>query len=192
MTASGPARVAVVRAAGGYPKCPPYRPSEPYPELGPVECATEPNHAYAAVRNALAALGLDTERFGTEDWNPLNGIVRPGDSVIIKPNWIRGSAENGSDWECIITHPSVIRAVADYVGKALSGKGSICLADAPQNDADFDVLRELAHVDDLGAGEDQHRASLAADLCEPDLASGHSSPQAWASCQKGSTRSGIL
>ena len=40
----------------------------------------------------------------------------------------------------LITHGSVIRAVADYVYIALEGKGKIILGDAPQAEANFDHI----------------------------------------------------
>ena len=47
------------------------------------------NEVYAAVRGALRAMGLDAERFGTADWNPIGALVEPGRRIVIKPNLIR-------------------------------------------------------------------------------------------------------
>lgn len=49
---------------------------------------------------------------------------------------------------------------------------------------------EIAHVDDFRAGQDQNRPLLSTDLSQPELASPHSSPQASASVQNASGRSG--
>ena len=50
---------------------------------------------------------------------------------------------------CIVTHGAILRAVADYVYLALRGEGRLIIADAPQNDADFTALREIAGLDVL-------------------------------------------
>ncbi len=55
-----------------YPRTPPYHPDRAYPEYPFGERVSgEPNAAYEAVRGALHLLGLDKERYGTPDWNPL-------------------------------------------------------------------------------------------------------------------------
>ena len=72
----------------------PYLPDRTYPELqGKVATAAggnaQRNVAYELVRQAARQLGLDAARYGTPDWNPFGDIVRPGDSVVIKPNLVR-------------------------------------------------------------------------------------------------------
>ncbi|MCS6924202.1 MAG: DUF362 domain-containing protein, partial [Fimbriimonadales bacterium] len=133
-----------------YPKTPPYHPDAAYPEY-PFKnhIASEPNVAYESVRGALHLLGLDAERFGTPEWNPLAEIIAPDDLVVIKPNMVRDFhefREEGTD--ALITHGSVVRAVVDYVYLAKGGKGGVIIADSPQNDADWDGLwREFAYDD---------------------------------------------
>ncbi|HUK56202.1 MAG TPA: DUF362 domain-containing protein [Nitrospiria bacterium] len=81
----------------------------------------------ASVRRVLKELGLT--------WSE---IIRPGDRVLLKPNFIREShTERPGEWEQIITHGSVIAAVAFEVADALGGRGTITIADAPQTDSDF-------------------------------------------------------
>jgi len=46
-------------------------------------------------------------------------------------------------WRYVLTHGSVIRAVVDYVWKALDGSGSVVVADAPQTDSSFDAICRL-------------------------------------------------
>jgi len=50
---------------------------------------------------------------------------------------------------CLITHGSIVRAALDYVYIALKGKGRIIIADAPQNDADFDAIQKIAGLDEI-------------------------------------------
>ncbi len=125
-----------------YPSVAPYHPSEAYPESPFPERGAEPNAVYAALRQLLAGMGLDKGRFGTSAWNPLGELIRPGETVVLKPNLLRQCHEFNDDWEYVITHGSVIRAVADYVFIALGGRGRIIIADAPQTDSRLDLIAE--------------------------------------------------
>ena len=135
--------IAVYRGAGRYSDTPPYHPAEPYPEYVFGSAALGPdNPAYAAVRGALGL--LFPHGFGTATWNPLRELVRPGDTVVLKPNLICDFHETrGDDVVSMITHGSVIRAVLDYVAIALQGHGRIVIADAPQCDASFERLMAI-------------------------------------------------
>lgn len=55
----------------------------------------------------------------------------------------------------MLTHGSVIRAVADYVCKALDGRGKVIVADAPQTDSSFD---QIVHILGLDVIHDFYRA----------------------------------
>ncbi|MBU2567167.1 MAG: DUF362 domain-containing protein [Elusimicrobia bacterium] len=122
-----------------YPTIPPYHPNRHYPE-NPFrgKNRTDPdNKVYPMVRQALRSLRLDERRYGTPAWNPLGGFIKPGDRVLLKPNFVRDFHPKDKDIFSIITHPSIIRAMIDYVYIALKGKGSITIADAPFVDTDF-------------------------------------------------------
>ncbi len=94
-----------------------------------------------SVRRAVAALGLDWGSF-----------VQPGERVVLKPNFIREShTERPAEWEQIITHGSVIAAVAEAVAAALKGRGTITIADAPQTDSDFEKICARAEIPQLRA-----------------------------------------
>ncbi len=152
------ARVAVAFGPTRYEAAPPYSPGMPYPEY-PFAAATcaPANEVYATVRESLRLVGLDAARFGTSAWNPLACVVRPGDTVVLKPNFVRDFRETrDAHDDCLITHGAILRAVADYVFKALGGTGRIVIADAPQNDADFDGIRRITHVDAIRAFYREH------------------------------------
>lgn len=129
----------VAAAAPAYPDEPPWHPHERYPEypFGARDVAG-PNPAYAAVRALFRAMRLDADRFGERDWNPLGEIVRPGDRVVLKPNWVQHFHESGGGLESVITHGSIVRAVLDYVWIALRGEGQVTVGDAPLQRADFE------------------------------------------------------
>ncbi|MCG8589134.1 MAG: DUF362 domain-containing protein, partial [Proteobacteria bacterium] len=134
----------------------PFGPGKAYPELQALlgETAAEgpPNPVYAAVRAALFGMGLDAKRFGTADWNPLGALVASGRRIVLKPNFIRHwnpLEEQGQSVESVITHGSVVRAVADYAFLAAGPSGSVAIAEAPQMDCDFDRIRALVGLDEL-------------------------------------------
>ena len=133
---------------------PPFGPGKAYPEmvalLGEGAAEGAPNPAYAAVRAALAALGLDAARFGTPEWNPLGALVRRGGRIVLKPNFIRHwNPFSGGTVESVITHGSIVRAMADYAFLAAGAEGSVALAEAPQQDCDFERIREITGLDPI-------------------------------------------
>jgi uncharacterized protein (DUF362 family) len=142
--------VAATRNGTGYPDFP-YAPSRPYPEYPGRDLAAAPNGVYDAVRENFRLLGYDAANFGTPRWNPLGHLIRPGDSVFIKPNWVDHKHRFGDDLWSVITHPSVIRAVLDYVLIALQGTGRVVVGDNPHVDTDFAALRQACRLDDLAA-----------------------------------------
>jgi len=151
--------VAVSGSHDDYPPEPPYSPGDDHPEyLFSFDMhAKRANRAYEGVRDALRVLGLDEEHYGHRNWNPLGEIIQPGQTVVLKPNFVREFRETheGHD-DCLITHGSIIRAALDYVYIALKGQGRIIIADAPQNDADFDAIRRIAGLDEIQEFYRQH------------------------------------
>ncbi len=92
------------------------------------------------VRDALNRLQLPAD------------FVRPGDRVVLKPNWIKQHDERhpGPDhWEQVITHPAVIEAVTRWAAEKLNGQGSVALCDAPQTDSSFETIRAYCGLDEM-------------------------------------------
>jgi len=143
--------ISIWRGDSTYPKEAPFHPSERYPEYPFQDVWSEPdNAAYSIVRNALLLLALDKSNFGQKAWNPLGELIEPGDIVLLKPNLIRESHSLRYDeWEQVITHPSIIRTVLDYVFIALKGKGRVTIADGPQTDSDFDEIVRRTGLDKI-------------------------------------------
>lgn len=108
------------------------------------------NYRLDVVKSALRKCFDD---LGFPAVNPLGRIVRPGDKVFIKPNWVasrwRASCPHKDNLYCVITHPRVIEAVADYVAEALQGKGEIIIGDNPSIDADFSELMEFTEIEKI-------------------------------------------
>lgn len=132
-----------------YPSEPPYSPYTKYPEYFFHDINKKENGVYDAVRNALLLLGLDKDNFNTRQWNPFKELIKPKDTVVIKPNFVLSNHDEGGDLFSIITHPAVIRAIVDYVYIALSGKGRIIIADAPQMDCNFKELLEKTKLESI-------------------------------------------
>jgi uncharacterized protein (DUF362 family) len=133
-----------------YPENCPFDPGQSFPEYpfdaSMVSCD---NSVYGAVRELLYRCHLDAGRFGTADWNPFAALVKPGQTVLIKPNWVRHFHVAGEDLYSIITHPSVVRPLIDYAFKAVGPHGRIWVMDAPQFDADFEKIRQFCRLSEL-------------------------------------------
>lgn len=84
---------------------------------------------------------------------PFVNFIKPGNRVFIKPNWVasrwRESCPHKDSLYCVITHPSVIEAVADFVAEALNGQGEIIIGDNPSIDADFEELMKFTEIEKL-------------------------------------------
>ncbi len=148
-----PNRVALARCSSpsdrAYPEFP-YDPDSRYPEYPTGRSAAgRPNPVYDAVRECLYLLDLDRSHYDTSCWNPLGEIIQPGQQVLIKPNWVKHRHGTGGDLFSMITHPSVIRPVIDYVQLALKGEGRIIVADAPLQSAHFDLLMQYTQIPEL-------------------------------------------
>ncbi|MDZ4803836.1 MAG: DUF362 domain-containing protein [Candidatus Eisenbacteria bacterium] len=139
--------VSIARGPAGYPVESPYNPDTRWPEY-PAELpiGTEANPVYTTVREALRLLGLDAARFGMPSWNPLAEVIQPGQTVVIKPNFVLSDHYRGGNPFSVVTHPAVLRAVLDYVWLATTGKGRIIIADTPQLDCDFEQLMDRSRL----------------------------------------------
>ena len=93
---------------------------------------------HAAVAASIEALALDAE------------FIRPGDKVVLKPNWVKEHDERKpgpNQWEHVVTHPAVIEAVTRWAAARLAGSGSITICDAPQTDSSFATLNRYCGLD---------------------------------------------
>ncbi len=132
-----------------YNPVPPFHPDARFPESRFPEVSKAPNWPYRLLRRLFFDLELDSERFGAQDWNPLGVYIKPGQTVLLKPNYVLSFNAGGDDIFSVITHPSILRALVDYVFIALNGEGRIIIADVPQMDCDWDELMRLQHLDTI-------------------------------------------
>jgi uncharacterized protein (DUF362 family) len=162
--------VAIASGARQYSRKPPFQPPEIFPEYPHADRQTDPvNQAYAMVRQSFQLLGLDRENFGKPSWNPLGALISSGQKVLIKPNFVLHFNAGGGTWEAVTTHPSVIRAIADYVAIALAGTGEIIIGDAPQMNCDLQALYKNSGMDELAAYLQEAYAKLGVKLTTLDF-----------------------
>ena len=144
-------KVSVVQRPGTkYPQKPPFDPAEQFPEFTLGGQLDPSNQVYGQVRESLLLLGLDSDRFGESDWNPLGDVVRPGDAIVIKPNLCKHVHHLGTEGVlATVTHGSVLRPIIDYCLIALEGSGSITVCDTPFEDTQWDVVMEETGIADM-------------------------------------------
>lgn len=110
------------------------------------------NSIYDLVRECFRVAGLDSANYGSKNWNPLGEFISPGQTVLLKPNWVMHANKDpriNDSLACLVTHPSVVRAVFDYVVIALNGYGCIYIADAPMQSCNLSKLFEVSGYENL-------------------------------------------
>lgn len=131
----------------------PFDPPECYREFAELDYTMQynsNNEVYRAVREILHQMGFDESNYGTAMWNPLKEIVKEGNTVLIKPNFVRGThiwGEKGV--RAMITNLSVIRPIIDYVLLASKGNVRIILGDAPIRDSDWGMILKYSNAEQL-------------------------------------------
>ena len=119
-----------------------------YPEYT-FQDTDEDNQVYEAVRQLFLKLNLDEENYGTKKWNPLGKLIKPGDKVVLKPNYVSEPQSDKIDYRSIITHSSVIRPIIDYCLIALQDRGELTIVDAPQYDSNFEEIKKITQIEPL-------------------------------------------
>ena len=119
----------------------------PAPHFPELPACTEVTTTLIALRSLFMQAGLDSVNQGSPNWNPLGAIVRAGDKVVIKPNWVHHHNGSGHGLECLVTHTSVIEAILLYVAKATPQ--SIIVCDAPIQICDFEALMANCGVPEM-------------------------------------------
>lgn len=131
-----------------------FSPSVCYPEYiwETNEISISENKVYDLVRKCLYLYGFDKENYGKREWNPLGKIIKQGDVVLIKPNWVENKNKNkqvSDNLACLVTNPSVIRVIIDYTIIALQGTGRIVIGDAPMQGCDLQEVFRIAGYNEL-------------------------------------------
>lgn len=67
---------------------------------------------------------------------------------------INKAIDDENDLRALVTHPSVVRAIVDYVYIALTNSGEIYVADAPMQECNLEeALKKLDMMNYLNFGE---------------------------------------
>ncbi|MBU5635998.1 DUF362 domain-containing protein [Geomonas sp. Red69] len=69
---------------------------------------------------------------------PLGGIVKPGSSVLLKPNWVLHQNFSGKGTDCLVTHPNFVLAVLREVFSCSPKK--VVIGDAPVQGCIFENI----------------------------------------------------
>lgn len=125
-----------------------FSPDVCYPEYiwGKNFVSGKKNGVYKLVRECFRIAGYDHENYGKNTWNPLGDLISPGDTVLVKPNWVYHKNKNkkvNDRLACLVTNPAVVRAVIDYILLALKGSGRIIIADAPMQGCNLQEVFEV-------------------------------------------------
>jgi uncharacterized protein (DUF362 family) len=98
----------------------------------------------AALERVAGLLGWDEDR----QRGPLAGVIPPGARVLVKPNWVSHENQGTGGFEPLVTHGSLVRAVA---GAALrAGAGRVLVGDAPLQGCDFPELLRRSGLEGWG------------------------------------------
>lgn len=158
----------VTRPGAGYPQVgSAFSPSQRYPEYAFSHVADVPNPVYAAVRSLLADHGLDKERHGTPEWNPLGELVPAGSRVFVLCNFVfhRRPHESTASFQAKCVHGSVLRALIDYLLLAVGEEGSVRFGNSALQSCDFRKVLADTGADRVEAFyRDQGRSVRARDL----------------------------
>jgi uncharacterized protein (DUF362 family) len=127
----------------------PFSPSENYPEYPFSDYSGSENPVYKSMRNHLRNLGLDAARYNSMEWNPFGEFDLRGKKIVIKPNLVIHTHKMGEDIWSIITHPSLIRVMLDYIYIATEGNCEVIIGDSPVQVADFERLVEICQLNKL-------------------------------------------
>lgn len=100
------------------------------------------NTARSLVARLFEEAGWDSDHAHTTAWDPLGELIRPGDTVVLKPNWVFHDNHSGQGMDCMVTHASVLGAALDLVLRAKPGK--VIVGDAPIQGCDLSKLMEAA------------------------------------------------
>ena len=103
-----------------------------------------PDYATVAdsLRGLFSSLGLDPS-------NPLGSWIKPGMTVVLKPNWVKHEFGATVGRHVLFTHASILRALIDATLQALDGDGRVYVADAPLQGCDFARFRRQSGLAEL-------------------------------------------
>ncbi|MFZ2522908.1 MAG: DUF362 domain-containing protein [Minisyncoccia bacterium] len=109
-----------------------------YPDF-PFETAS---HLDQALKNLFLGLGLSKD-------NPFSEYIKPGETALIKPNWVRDFNPLGYNIDSLISHTSLIKYLMDYLAISMAGRGKIIIGDAPLQNCNFENLKRGNRIEEV-------------------------------------------
>ncbi len=100
-------------------------------------------HTRAELREEVRGLLV---QLGGGNANPLMGVVKPGDLVLLKPNLV---LDRVSDPLAALTNSAVVEVVCDFALEALGTRGRVVIADVPLQSAQFEAVVALTGLDQV-------------------------------------------
>jgi uncharacterized protein (DUF362 family) len=117
-------------------------PSLSYPSL--QQTGTE--QAEGPVSQALSRLADAMDWSSSDDRGPFDKVIPPGARVLIKPNLVLHQNEGTGGLDCLVTHPSLIRATVEAALR--TDAAEVLVGDAPIQGCNFDTLVESSGLRD--------------------------------------------
>jgi uncharacterized protein (DUF362 family) len=117
------------------------------PRVAVAELASASYPVAGAPENeiARALLRLARELGWSDGRGPFGGIIPRGARVLIKPNLVLDRNQGRWGMEPLITHPSLIRVVAEAA--LMADPSEVLVGDAPIQSCDFNRLTEVTELD---------------------------------------------
>jgi len=100
-------------------------------------------------RTAAASVAALFRRLDLDPDNPLGRWIRPGMTVVIKPNWVKHEFGDTAGRHVLYTDASLLRPLIDAALRALAGDGRVYVADAPLQGCDFARLRRQSGLAEM-------------------------------------------
>lgn len=108
-------------------------------------------------RSVLAALGELFNVLGLNSDNPFSDYVKPGATVLIKPNWVRDRNPLGYNLDSLVSHSALIERLIDFLMAAMVGEGIVVIGDAPLQDCDFkNLMRRIRMAEIIQAARQRY------------------------------------
>lgn len=136
-----------------YPDAP-FSPSDSFPEFDElpysIKKSDEENIVYRQVRDVLISLDLDSENIGTKNWKPFRDLLKKGQHVVLKPNFVKGKHYLGEiGVVSMITHASLMRPIIDYALLSTDGDCKITICDVPLQSSSWKHIVKWSGTTDL-------------------------------------------
>ena len=108
-----------------------------------------PPYPYEGRTSVARALTSLFTMWGKDPANPFSDWVRPGGRVVIKPNWVHHDNPLERNLDALVTHSSLVKHLIELAARALQGRGSIVIGDAPLQNCDFAQLVKKSRIGEV-------------------------------------------